>query len=96
MALTREERTGEWIVNKYWSELMIETDDDPSLKQQLLCELLSENSKRLPISEGNPTAFHKAFRTTDVCSSGDEDMLIWVLMTNDKVIWKVLEEFYAN
>lgn len=91
----KSERTGDWIVNKYWTELMIETDDDPSLKQQLLCELLGDNSERLPIWEDNPTAFHRAFRTVDICSSGDDDMLVWVLMTNDKVIWKVLEEFYA-
>ncbi len=51
----------------------------------------------LPVEYDNPTNFHKAFRQTDVCKKGYQDMVIWSLMSGGELntIWSVLEEFYA-
>lgn len=74
-----------------------EIGETPSLEQQLLLKMFKENVEFLPGDwENNPTDFHKAFRQTDVTSSGYKDMLIWNLMHLDDKIWTTLDKFFEG
>lgn len=94
MALTREERTGAKFVEMYEARV----GSKPTLEEKLMLAYFKENVDDLPVDWGDPTSFHKAFRQTDVCRQGYQDMVIWSLMSGGPsvAIWDVLEEFYAS
>lgn len=94
MSLTKKERTGEKFVEMYEARI----GEYPSLEEQLMLQYFKQNAKNLPVDDGGPTAFHKAFRQYDVCKKGYQDMVIWSLMSGSEssAIWDVLEEFYGE
>lgn len=91
----KSERTGEALVRMYEKSLEMGVEL-PNAEEKLLLEYFQNNIDRLPVGSGDPTSFHKAFRQTDVCRKGYQDMVIWSLMSGGELntIWKVLEEFY--
>lgn len=89
----KSERTGQKFVEMYEASLPL----IPNMEEQLVLSYFKKNVDYLPVDESNPTSFHKAFRQTDVCKKGYQDMVVWSLMSGGELntIWKVLEEFYA-
>lgn len=89
----KSERTGQKFVDMYEKSL----GENPNLEEQLVLQYFKKNVNYLPVEYDNPTNFHKAFRQTDVCKKGYQDMVVWSLMSGGELntIWSVLEEFYA-
>jgi hypothetical protein len=54
-----------------------------------LYHMLKRWQHRLPALDGR---FHKTFRQCDVTDSGDEDMVIWNLLSASKAFWKLFEK----